>query len=195
MKRVVGLTGGIATGKSTVSVMFRDKGAFVVDADAIARRLLAPGSPMVAVLRERFGPAVFQGDGQVNRRWLRDRIAASAEDRQWLNAVMHPEIIRREEAAVATAPAGLVIVDAALMFETGSHKRFDTVIVVYAPRQVQLARLMARDGMERSAAEAFLDTQMDVEKKKEMADHVIDNSGSLEETRRQVETVYGILMA
>ncbi len=190
--RVVGLTGGIATGKSVVSNMFRKLGAFIVDADKIARELTLPGSPIIGELVSRLGADIRSGDGGIDRKRLRKRIIEDESARLLLNRILHPAIIEREDALVKDASAPLVIVDAALLIETGSHKRFKDVILVYAPKPIQLQRLMQRDHMTEADARRFIATQMDIEEKKKIVNHLIDNSGSFSETEKQVRRLYAL---
>jgi dephospho-CoA kinase len=189
---VIGLTGGIATGKSMVSGMFRKLGAFVVDADKIARELTGPDSPLMEKLVESFGVEIMAEDGGINRKKLRERVIEDEQARLLLNSIMHPAIIAREEEMVRAATASVVVVDAALLIETASYKRFQTVVLVYAPRYLQLERLMARDKMTERVASRFIDTQMDIEEKRKFATYIIDNSGTSVETEEQVRRLYAL---
>jgi len=193
--KVIGLTGGIATGKSMVSGMFRKLGVFVVDADKIARELTGPGSPLEGKLVESFGVEIMAEDGGINRKRLRERVIEDEQARLLLNSILHPAIIAREEEMVRAATASVVVVDAALLIETASYKRFQTVVLVYAPRYLQLARLMDRDKMSEGAASRFIDTQMDIEEKRKFATHIIDNSGTISETEKQVRRLYALFSA
>ncbi|MCK5878760.1 MAG: dephospho-CoA kinase [Holophagae bacterium] len=193
--KVIGLTGGIATGKSLVSNIFRKLGAFVVDADRIAGELTVPGSPIVNQLVDKLGPEISGEDGGIDRKMLRERIIEDEAARLLLNSIMHPAIIAREEAMVREAESSVVIVDAALLIETGSYLRFEDVVLVYAPRSIQLKRLMERDNMNEAAAGRFIDTQMDIEAKKEIVTHIIDNSGTLLQTEKQVRRLYALFSA
>ncbi len=189
---VIGLTGGIATGKSMVSGMFRKLGAFVVDADKIARELTGPDSPLREKLVESFGVEFMAEDGGINRKKLRERVIEDEQARLLLNSIMHPAIIAREEEMVRAATASVVVVDAALLIETASYKRFHTVVLVYAPRYLQLERLMARDKMTEGVASRFIDTQMDIEEKRKFATYIIDNAGTIAETEKQVRRLYAL---
>jgi dephospho-CoA kinase len=189
---VIGLTGGIATGKSMVSGMFRKLGAFVVDADKIARELTGPDSPLMEKLVESFGVEIMAEDGGINRKKLRERVIEDEQARLLLNSIMHPAIIAREEEMVRAATASVVVVDAALLIETASYKRFQTVVLVYAPRYLQLERLMARDKMTERVASRFIDTQMDIEEKRKFATYIIDNSSTIVETEEQVRRLYAL---
>jgi len=193
--KVIGLTGGIATGKSLVSNIFRKLGAFVVDADRIAGELTVPGSPIVNQLVDKLGPEISGEDGGIDRKMLRERIIEDEAARLLLNSIMHPAIIAREEAMVREAESSVVIVDAALLIETGSYLRFEDVVLVYAPRSIQLKRLMERDNMSEAAAGRFIDTQMDIEAKKGIVTHIIDNSGTLLQTEKQVRRLYALFSA
>jgi dephospho-CoA kinase len=198
--RVVGLTGGIGTGKSTVSRLLAELGAEVIDSDAIVHELQAPGTPLLAAIEEAFGPEVIRPDGSLDRAAVASIVFRDEASRRRLNALVHPavgrETARRLEAARAHG-ARLVILDIPLLFETrlaGSASRANlgatAVVVVYAPRELQVRRLVERNGYERAEAERRVEAQLPIEEKRERADYVIDNSGSLEETRRQVQALY-----
>jgi dephospho-CoA kinase len=200
MKRVIGLTGGIGTGKSTVARMLAELGAVVIDSDAIVHELQAPGTPLLAAIVDAFGPDVLRPDGALDRAALGALVFADPEARARLNALVHPavgrESLRRLEAARA-AGAALVVLDIPLLFETrvrGTASRAnlgsEAVVVVYAPRELQIARQLERNGYDRAEAERRVDAQMSIEEKRSLADHVIDNSGSLDATRRQVRELY-----
>jgi len=193
--KVIGLTGGIATGKSMVSNMFRKLGAFVVDADKIARELTGKGSPVVGKLVDSFGLEILTKNGEIDRKQLRERIINDEQARLSLNSIMHPEIIVREEEMVRASTASIKIVDAALLIETGSYKRFREVVLVYTPRYLQLKRLMERDRISEKLANGFIDTQLSIEEKKKFATHIIDNSGKISETERQVRRLYALFSA
>lgn len=193
--KVIGLTGGIATGKSMVSNMFRKLGAFVVDADKIARELTGKGSPVVGKLVDSFGLAILTKNGEIDRKQLRERIINDEQARLLLNSIMHPEIIAREEEMVRASTASIKIVDAALLIESGSYKRFRDVVLVYTPRYLQLKRLMERDRISEELANGFIDTQLSIEEKKKFATHIIDNSGKISETERQVRRLYALFSA
>ncbi len=192
----VGLTGGIACGKSTVSRMLETRGARIVDADRIARDVVQPGQPALLDIRETFGDDVIGADGFLDRKRLGSIVFGDETARKKLEAITHPriraEIARRMEEWNATEPGSLVVVDIPLLFESKLDKlyAFEDILVVYVPRAVQLARLMARDGLSREDAERRIDAQMPIEEKRKLADVVIDNSGSPEETERQVEAYF-----
>jgi len=202
MGRVIGLTGGIATGKSTVARMLTARGAQLVDADAIVRELQAPGQPLLAEIAAAFGPRVLHGDGSLDRKALGAIVFADAEARALLGRLTGGPVVREltrrtEEARHSRAP--LVIVDIPLFFEGSASGRaaegrplpygVEGVILVYAPEALQIERQMRRDGATALHAAQRLGAQMPIEAKRELADWVIDNSGSLKETERQVEAL------
>lgn len=190
----IGLTGGIATGKSTVSSMLTRKGALLVDADVIAREVMLPGHPVLAEVAAYFGQDVIQADGQLDRKKLGEIIFHDEKKRQALNEITHPAIrreIRKQMTDYEAAyPDRLVVVDIPLLYESELQSLFEKVIVVYVPREIQLHRLMERDNITKERAEARLNSQMDIEQKKQLADEVIDNSGTLEKTSFQVDELW-----
>lgn len=195
----VGLTGGIASGKSLVAGMLRDLGAAVVDADRIAREVVAPGGPAYDGVVNAFGPEVVRADGTLDRKALAARVFADPESRRRLNALTHPHIRRRmvEEAdRLSSAPETRVILfDIPLLLETtdGRDLGLDGIIVVYADDEVRVRRLMARDGLSEAEARRRLAVQMPLRDKVARADWVIDNGGTPEETRRQARQVWAAL--
>jgi dephospho-CoA kinase len=205
MTRVIGLTGGIGTGKSTVARMLAELGAVVIDSDAIVHELQAPGQPLLAEIAAAFGPEILRADGSLDRAALGARVFADPESRARLNALVHPAVGReslRRLAAAQAAGAALVVLDIPLLFETrarGTASRAnlgaETVVVVYAPRQLQIERQLARNGYDRAEAERRLAAQLPIDEKRALADHVIDNSGSLDATRDQVRKLYELLVA
>ena len=190
----VGLTGGIASGKSSVCEIFSRLGARVLDADMIAREAVKPGRPAWMKLRETFGPEFFHLDGSLNRRSLRRLVFRDPERRRQLNAIVHPEVMRavREwlEAAGRGEPHAVLLVDIPLLVEVGAVKGFDRVVLVFVKEEIQLARLMERDGLSLEEARKALEAQMPLREKLAFADYVVDNNGSLEETQVQVEAVW-----
>lgn len=186
----IGLTGGIACGKSTVANLLVRRGAILIDADRLAREVVEPGSPVLAAVAERFGSDVLHPDGSLNRKRLGEIVFGDEQRRKALEGILHPEIRRRMfgrmEAEEAVHPDKLVVVDIPLMYESKLDERFAEILVVYVPEYVQLKRLMDRDGLTEEQARQRLSAQMPIEAKKSLADVVIDNSGSLEETERQI---------
>ncbi len=193
MVRIIGLTGGIASGKSTVARMLRELGAAIVDADVLAREVVAPGSPALAEIQARFGAAVIQADGSLDRAKLGERVFADAEARRALEQITHPRIAaagQREIARLAQDGADPILYEAALIVEKKLYTWMQGLIVVSVPRPVQVARLMARDGIDEAAAEARLAAQLPLSEKVAVADHVIDNGGTEADTRTQVEALW-----
>ncbi|OXM84330.1 dephospho-CoA kinase [Paenibacillus rigui] len=187
----IGLTGGIACGKSTVSGMLVQRGAMLVDADRIAREVVEPGMPALSQIVERWGPELLLPDGSLHRKKLGEIVFGNPQALQQLQEITHPPIratIRERMAEYERSnPDKLVVVDIPLLYESGLQSMFEAVMVVYVPRTVQLDRLMLRDGLSREQAEQRLQAQMDIERKKELADIVIDNQGTMEQTEGQVE--------
>lgn len=194
----VGLTGGIASGKSTVDRMLIDLGAHLVDSDLLSRQAVAPGSPALAEIAQAFGPDMITAGGNLDRERMRALAFGDSQARAKLNAIVHPRVRALTEEELSrleeSDPQGVAIVDVPLLFETGGEKRFDCTVLVYVPRAVQLERLMARDHCDRAAAQAALDAQMPLENKKKKADFLVDNSGGLDETLRQVQRLWRILL-
>jgi dephospho-CoA kinase len=195
--KLYGLTGGIASGKSTVSRMLRDLGAHVLDADVIAREVVEPGTLGLQAVAERF-PGVVGPDGRLERARLGARVFGSPKERAALNALLHPligqEFLRRTQ-ELAEAGVERVLYDAPLLIENRLHEGMDGVVLVWVPREVQKARLMARDGLDEAAAEARLAAQLPLDEKRQQATWVVDNSGSLEATRARVEEVWRAMLA
>lgn len=195
--RLYGLTGGIASGKSTVSRLLRELGAHVLDADVIARRVVEPGSPGLAEIAARF-PGVIGPDGRLDRAKLGARVFADANERAALNAITHPRVreeFARQVAALEAQGVKRILYDVPLLIETGLHAGMDGVVVVWVPRAVQKARLMARDGLSEEAAEARLAAQLPLDEKRQHATWLVDNSGGLEATRAQVERIWREIQA
>ncbi|WP_342381425.1 dephospho-CoA kinase [Myxococcus stipitatus] len=194
---VFGLTGGIASGKSTVTRMLRELGAEVIDADVLARQVVEPGTPGLASIAERF-PGVIGPDGRLDRAKLAARVFGNEVERGALNAITHPRVREAfleklqllQERGVARA-----VYDVPLLIEAGMHQWLEGVALVWVPREVQKARLMARDGLDEAAAEARLVSQLPLDDKRTHATWVIDNSGDLAATRAQVETVWRAMLA
>lgn len=195
----VGLTGGIATGKSHVLSVFQALGCHVIDADLIARQVVAPGQPALSELVTEFGPQVLDATGHLDRFYLANLVFQDEQKRARLNAIVHPrviqEIARQYSAYEQSDPDGIVIVDGALIIETGLHTTFDVLIVTDCDPQQQLNRLIARDQLSAEAALSRIRAQMPAAEKKKYADFVIDTSGSFEHTRQQVEHIYRQLQA
>lgn len=195
---ILGLTGGIATGKSIVTGMLRERGIPVIDADQIAREVVEPGKPAYEAIVRHFGKDILLEDGQIDRKGLGEIVFSDESERQKLNAIVHPEVRRvmREEAEAAEANgADIVFMDIPLLFESKLQHMVEKIVVVYAPGDMQLARMMERDELEEEQAQKRLRAQFPIDQKKLEADFLIDNSFSREETERQVEALLAEIRA
>jgi len=195
--RVFGLTGNIGSGKSAVAAMLREAGIPVLDADRISREVTAPGGRAYDAVVRAFGRGIVQQDGTIDRKSLGEIVFADASHRARLEAITHPAIldaIREALSKLAREGNRAAVVEATLIHESGRKGLFEAVISVTCDLETQISRLTARDGMSREQAEARLRAQMDAERKAGASDYVIDNSGSLDETRRQVERLARILL-
>jgi dephospho-CoA kinase len=194
----VGLTGGIACGKSTIDAMFGELGAHVIDADAIVHGLLAPGGAAVAPVTAAFGPGVAAPNGGIDRAALGAIVFADAAARARLEKIVHPlvgEEIAARIGSLRRAPGGpIAIVDAALLVETGIDRRFDRLIAVVCREETQIQRLVTERGMARDEALKRIRTQASAEEKAARAHYRIDNDGGFEQTRAQVEGIYRSLL-
>ncbi|MFY2559210.1 dephospho-CoA kinase [Corallococcus terminator] len=194
---VFGLTGGISSGKSTVTRMLRELGAEVLDADVLAREVVEPGTPGLAAIAERF-PGVVGIDGRLDRAKLGAHVFGNDAERAALNAITHPlvrEAFVEKVQALEARGVERVIYDVPLLVEAGMHEWMEGVALVWVPRGLQKARLMARDGLDATAAEARLAAQLPLDDKRAHATWVIDNSGDLSSTREQVESVWRAMLA
>ena len=203
MTSVVGLTGGIGSGKSTVGGMLEKLGASLIDVDAIVHELQQPGAPLLEEIAAAFGPEVIDADGALEREALGAIVFRDPEARQRLNRIVHPKL-GAEVASLMTharqAGIPLVVLDIPLLFEGrragsrgASAMHFDVTIVVWVPRETQLERQLLRESYDREEAERRVDAQMPLDEKRTLADFVIDNSGSLASTERQVREIYAQL--
>lgn len=186
----IGLTGGIASGKSTVAELFAGLGAGVVDTDAIARELVVPGSPALAAIVERFGSGMLTGDGRLDRRKLRETVFDDSAARRDLEAILHPRIREAALAAADTSAAPYVLLVVPLLFESGFDALVDATLVVDCPEAVQIARLIGRDGGSPAQARAIVAAQMPREERLAAADEVIDNGGDPGRTRARVAELH-----
>jgi len=194
---VVGLTGGVASGKTAVSQVLREEGATILDADLIARELVEPHRPAWEELKRAFGDEVLNPDGSVQRKKLAAQIFSHPEKREVLNAILHPrirdEINTRLRVIREKDPGAIVVIDAALLVESGDYQGMDGVIVVSASETQQVERLREREGLDEDAARQILASQTSVEERLRVADFVIRNEGSLEDTRRRAKEVFQAL--
>jgi dephospho-CoA kinase len=190
----VGLTGGIASGKSSVSRMLAELGAVVIDSDALAREVVEPGTPGLAAVVDAFGPEILTEDGTLDRPAMGALVFADEEKRKVLEGILHPLIGERSAALAATAgPDDLVVHDIPLLAEAGLADGFDAVIVVDAPVEVQVERMVRDRGWSRAEAEARIAAQASREDRLAVATYVIDNTGSLEDLQRRVREVHEAL--
>jgi dephospho-CoA kinase len=187
----VALTGGIASGKTTVANLFAALGVAVVDTDLLAREVVAPGSPLLPQIAAHFGDSVLLPDGSLNRAKLRERVFAEPAERHWLEQLTHPAIRALTDARCDSAAGRYVIIAIPLLVETQGTARFDRVLVVDCDPSIQLARLQARDGATREQAERMLAAQATRQQRLAVADDVIRNDGDLENLRGQVEKLHG----
>ncbi len=189
--RVVGLTGGIASGKSAVAELLAEKGAIIVDADVLAREVVELGTPGLVAIVRRFGPGVLLPDGRLDRAALGEIVFSDAAARADLNAIVHPAVRARAAELTAAASGDAVVVQVIpLLVETGQQASFDDVIVVDVDPAVQRARLMARNGLTRDQADARIAAQSSRAERLAAASVVIDNSGSLADLRPRVEEAW-----
>jgi dephospho-CoA kinase len=195
---LVGLTGGIATGKSTVTAMLASPSVRVVDADALAREVVEPGTPALAQIVAEFGREVLQAEGRLDRARLGEIVFPDPVKRKRLEAITHPAIRARFEKIMADLERagwdGILIWDAALLVESGGNKKMDRLVVVTTDAATQLRRLMGRDGVSEEAARARTASQMPLAVKARYADYVIDNSGTPQQTEARVREVYRALL-
>jgi dephospho-CoA kinase len=190
----VGLTGSIAVGKSYVCEVFRDLGAFVLDADETARDVVAKDTVGLKRIVENFGDEILQKNGELDRAKLAREVFTDEAKRQLLNSIVHPLVIDAQNVWLAARETenanGIAIVDAALMIESGGYKRFDKLIVVWCETAVQLQRLMTRNGLSTQEAQKRIDSQMPQDEKKRYADFLIDTTDGFEAARKQTFEVF-----
>jgi dephospho-CoA kinase len=191
---IVGLTGGVASGKTAVSQILREEGAYLIDADQIARELVQPHTPTWNELIRVFGKEILQEDGSIHRKRLAAKVFPDPEQRNLLNRILHPrikaEMNRRVKEIGQKDPNAIVVIDAALIVELGDHREMDKVIVVTSTKEQQIERLRDRDGTNQDEAQRIFSSQMPLEEKMKVADFIIRNEGSFEETKRRVKEVF-----
>ncbi|WP_216667729.1 dephospho-CoA kinase [Sporosarcina jiandibaonis] len=189
---IIGLTGSIASGKSTVSKMLKEKGFPIVDADKIARQVVEPGTSVIKEIGEHFGDEVLNEDGSLNREKLGERIFKNEEERKKLNSIIHPairnEMIRQKEQWISNG-ANTVIMDIPLLFESKLQSFVEKIIVVSVTPEIQKERLIARNKLNEQEAADRINSQLPMVEKEAGADAVIDNNGTIEETKMQVESL------
>ncbi len=194
-----GLTGGIASGKSTVAGMLEAAGARIVDADRIAREVVQPGRPALRAVKQRFGPGVVNLEGGLDREKLGQLVFHDPDLRRDLEQIVHPFVFRQMAAEIkqlaAVRPGSVVVLDIPLLIESGLHRVLPFTVLVHVPEAVQHARLIRRDGISKAEARARIRAQMPIDAKRNHADLIIDNSGTLAATRRQALALYRRLQA
>ena len=187
---IAGLTGGIASGKSTVSSIFRSFGVEIADADITAKKI-SEREDVIKEIGEVFGKEVLSEEGQVDRAKLKEIVFSDKNKLAQLNNIIHPKVLEEFKKIKENTPKNdIIIFDIPLLFEAGMDKMCDTVILVYADRETQIERIKARDGVSRELAEKIIDTQMSLEEKKAKSDIHIENNGTQEELRKKVEDIY-----
>jgi dephospho-CoA kinase len=189
---IIGLTGGIASGKSTVSGMLQDLGAVIIDADKIAREVVEPDQPTWHKIKQRFGEDIFYQDGQLDRKKLGAIIFKDGQARTDLNAIIHPAIrerMRQQKEKVQREGIELIVMDIPLLFESELEYMVEKILVVYIPEEIQKDRLMLRDQIDEKLALQKMSSQLSIEHKKDKGHAFINNSGSLTETRKQLEHI------
>jgi dephospho-CoA kinase len=193
----VGLTGGLASGKSFIGHALADLGCFLIQADELGHRVMARGAEAYAAIVEHFGPEILTGDAEIDRRALGAIVFAQPDQLAKLNAIVHPAVRARQRALeaefAAREPSGIVVIEAAIIVETGSYRDFERLIVASCTREQQIERAMNRSHLSREEAENRLSRQMPLEEKVKYADYVIDTSGTQEHTLEQTRTIYASL--
>lgn len=195
---LVGLTGNIASGKSSVARMLAERGATIIDADVLAREAVEPGTPALAAIAERWGPQVLQADGRLDRDKLRAIAFGDPEQLEALNRIVHPDVERRRVAAVEAARVRgdrIVVCDIPLLFEKKMVPLFDMVVLVDAPRPMRMERVVQSRGLDQAEAMAIIAAQMPADLKRARADLLIRNTGSLEDLERRVDAAWATLDA
>lgn len=195
---IVGLTGGYASGKSTVAGMFAEMGTVIIDADILARKVVEPGKSAWNKIVEHFGEKVLNEDKTLNRKTLGEIVFNDETERKRLESIIHPRVLEEEQKAIYEIrkkdPEAIVILSVPLLIESGHHKICDRIVVVTVDEQTHIQRLVKRDDFSREEAIKRISTQMPLSEKVKYADFVIDNSGSLEETKRQVRKIFANFM-
>ena len=191
---IVGLTGGVASGKSVVSQVWKEEGGYLIDADRIARELVQPRAPAWKALVKAFGKEILQEDGSIHRKKLATRVFSNPVEKDLLNRILHPriksEINRRIKGIGQKGPKAIVVVDAALLVETGYYRDVDKVVVVTSTKKQQIERLRRREQMAQEMARGIIDSQISGEERIKVADIIIRNEGSRMQTERKAKEVF-----
>jgi dephospho-CoA kinase len=194
-RKLIGLTGGIASGKSAVANRLAELGAEIIDTDLISREVVEPGTPALAQIAVHFGPEVIAEDGTLNRAVVREKVFANLSERKWLEALLHPVIRQTALDRAQRSQAQLAVLVVPLLFESGQYQHTDLNLVVDVPVDVQRQRVLARDVVSEDQVEQILGAQMSRGARLEKADRVIENSGTLEQLFAQVDALYAELVA
>jgi dephospho-CoA kinase len=193
----VGLTGGLATGKSFVGAALAELGCYLIKADELGHQVLLPGGEAYDGVVREFGARILNPDGTIDRKRLASEVFDNPERLAALNRLVHPPVIRREEEFVAKIaarePGAIAVVEAAILIETGSYKRFDAIILAVCGEEQQVERAVLRDGSDPEVVRARIRRQMPLDEKRKYATYIIDTSGSKEDTLRQTRAVYNLL--
>lgn len=191
---IIGLTGGVASGKSLVSEIWKKEGAYIIDADQIARDLVKPYSDSWKDIVNLFGREIVQENGHINRKRLASIIFSNPEKRELLNNILHPrikeEIYKRINEIKNTDPQAIVVIDAPLLIERGEYREVDRVVIVTSKEEDQIERIKLRNGLQKEEAKKIIDSQMPLSEKLKFADFVITNDGSIEEVRKKAIDVF-----
>jgi|YelNatPaOPRAMG01_1025707.scaffolds.fasta_scaffold120583_2 dephospho-CoA kinase len=191
---VVGLTGGVASGKSLVSQVWNKEGAYIIDADQIAKELVKPNLPAWKEIVDKFGIEILNEEGSINRKLLASIIFSNQEKRELLNRILHPrikeEIQRRIKDISFKDPRAIVVIDAPLLIEVGDYREMDRVVLVTSSQEHQMERLQLRDGLKKEEAQRIIDAQKPLSEKLKLADFIISNEGSIEEVKRKAKEVF-----
>ena len=198
MSILVGLTGGMGSGKSLAAKFFEEQGAHIIDADQLSRELVRPGQPALKEIVDAFGEKILEPSGNLDREALAKIIFDDTENKSALEAILHPKVIVREQekylSISASNPSAIVIVDAALLIESGNYKNVDKVIVVQSREEQQIQRILSRGFQNYDQAIARIKNQMSFEEKSKYADYILDNQSVAEDLRKKVQEIYAKLL-
>ena len=192
---ILGLTGGIASGKTAAADRLESLGATLVDTDLISREVVEPGQPALTQIEQHFGPDVIQGDGGLNRGALREKVFQDSKERQWLEELLHPLIRQTAIDRALSASTPIVVVVVPLLFESGHYQEIDASLVIDVPVELQRQRTLNRDGVSDTQVDSILAAQMDRQSRLNRAHYVISNAGTLDELYSQVDALYHQLIA
>ena len=192
---VAGLTGGIGSGKTAVSDYFQSLGITIVDADVVSREVVEPGTPALEEIRQRFGDSILLDDGSLNRSKLRDIVFSQAEDKTWLEALLHPLIGSETFKQISEAPGEYVVYAAPLLLESGNHSFCDAIVAVDVTPEKQIERTMSRDNNSEAQVSAIMNAQIERSERLKLATHIVDNSDTLAALHQKVDELHAVLLA